>query len=107
MRIEGALIMEISSRLIDLVRKPVTGALRRFSVAYLYLSFTRSIRIQLIDKDTVARNCSDLAQGSWGGQQSQAQLKRAIRGVLISCSLLYPFSETNLTHPFIGYESFS
>ena len=41
MRIEGALIMEISYRLIDLVRKPVTGALRRFSVAYLYLPLKR------------------------------------------------------------------
>jgi len=35
--------MEISYRLIDLVRKPVTGALRRFSVAYLYLPLTSSI----------------------------------------------------------------
>jgi len=44
MRREGALIMEISYRLFDLVRKPATGALRRFSVAYLYLSLTRSIK---------------------------------------------------------------
>ena len=42
--------MEISYRLIDLVRKPVTGALRRFSVAYLYLPLTRSIREVFLDR---------------------------------------------------------
>ena len=51
MRIEGALIMEISYRLIDLVRKPVTGTLRRFSVAYLYLPLTRSNKRSIFRKE--------------------------------------------------------
>ena len=44
--------MEISYRLIDLVRKPVTGALRRFSVASLYLPLTRSIREVFLERNT-------------------------------------------------------